>query len=158
MSWDNPDGSYGKTNKSAKEYDFHCALTPSLTTMCTYDDTEENFEIAKKMHKIWRAAAELELTSDYYPITECRGSAEDWYAMQFDNDSECRGFIQAIRNVKVDAEGYTLVPPCVYENKTYRLTDMESGEQITLTSEEFARGVRFDLPKRTGRVYFYTYG
>ncbi|MBR2650536.1 MAG: alpha-galactosidase [Clostridia bacterium] len=157
MSWDNPDGSYGHTNKSANEYDFHCALAPALTSMCTYDDTEEHFELGRKMHKIWRKAAELELTSDYYPITECRASAEDWYAMQFDNEREGVGFVQAIRNTLAEGETYVLVPPMVHEGCKYSFTDSESGSEFTLTAEEFKKGIEFAMPKRTGKIYFYTF-
>ncbi|MBQ9071435.1 MAG: alpha-galactosidase [Clostridia bacterium] len=159
MSWDNPEtGTYeSKKQRPADEFSFHCALTPSLTSLYTYDDTEEHFEIGRKMNAIWREAAELELSGDYYPISECRCDAHDWYSMQFDNPVEQKGFLQAIRNTLSEDGTYTLIPPCVHEGKTYILTDRESGNTLTLTAETFAKGIEIALPKRSGIVYFYEY-
>jgi alpha-galactosidase len=157
MSWDNPDGTYGTKNKSANEFDFHCALAPSLTSMYTYDDSEENFEIGRKMDAIWREAAEIELSGDYYPITECRCDAHDWYAMQFDDHDNSRGFVQAIRNTLVEDECFLLMLPCIHADKTYTFTDRESGKSFALSSEELSAGITVSLPKRTGVIYFYEY-
>lgn len=157
MSWDNSDGTYGKKNKPANEFDFHCALAPSLTVMCTYDDTEENFVLGRKMVQIWRDAAALELSADYYPITECRANAADWYAMQFDNEKAQCGFIQVIRNVLAESDSYTVVPACVHRDRKYILTDLESGQKLVLTSEEFSRGLNVLIEKRSAVLYFYNF-
>lgn len=157
MSWDNPDGTYGKTDKPADEFAFHCALTPALTSTVTYDDTEENFELALKMHEIWREAAELELSGDYYPITECRCDPHDWYAMQFDNEQEKRGFVQTIRNTLAEDDSYVLKMPCIHAGKNYTFVNRENGETFTYTDKELAEGIKITLSKRTGIIYFYTY-
>ena len=157
MSWDNPDGTYGKTERPIDEFAFHCALTPAISSTITYDDTEEHFAIAAKMHEIWRDAAELELRGDYYPITECRSDAHDWYAMQFDHEKEHRGFVQIIRNILAEDDSYLLKMPCVHEGKTYTLTNRENGEELTYTAGELVRGVKIRLPKRAGVIWFYTY-
>ena len=157
MSWDNLDGTYGTTDKPADEFAFHCALTPAITSTVTYDDTEENFAVASKMHEIWREAAELEMRGDYYPITECRGDAHDWYAMQFDHEVELRGFVQIIRNTLAEEEVYLLRLPCVHEGMTYTLTDRESGKQLTYTAGELSEGIEIALPRRTGVIWFYSY-
>ena len=157
MSWDNEDGTYSRTNKPANEYDFHCAMAPSLTSMYTYDDTDEHYAIGLKMDEIWREAAELELTGDYYPITECRVDAHDWYAMQFDNPEEHRGFVQVIRNVLADEESFLLKMPCIHDDKTYTLTDRETGENVIISSNELKCGMTVSLPKRKGIIYFYNY-
>lgn len=157
MSWDNPDGTYGKTERPIDEFAFHCALTPAITSTITCDDTEEHFAIAAKMQELWREAAELEMSGDYYPITECRGDAHDWYAMQFDHEADGRGFVQVIRNILAEDDYYLLKMPCVREGKTYTLTNRENGEELTYTAEELAEGIEIELPKRTGVVYFYTY-
>lgn len=157
MSWDNEDGTYGKTEKPATEFAYHCALAPSLTDVLTYNDTEEQYELAKKMCPIWREAAELELSGDYYPMTECRCDPHDWYAMQFDNPSERRGFIQVIRNTLAEDDTFLACAPCVHEGKTYTLTDRESGSSFTLSSDELRRGFSVPLNKREGIIYFYTF-
>ena len=158
MNWDNAEnGTYENGGRPTDEFAFHCALAPALTSMYTYDDSEEHFEIGRKMDAIWREAAELELSGDYYPITECRCDPHDWYAMQFDNATKSRGFIQAIRNTLADNDTFTLNIPCVHDGMTYTLTDKESGKVITATSEELKKGFSVSLPKRTGIIYFYEY-
>ncbi|MBE6592514.1 MAG: hypothetical protein E7642_00800 [Ruminococcaceae bacterium] len=158
MNWDNAEnGTYENGGRPTDRFAFHCALTPALTSMFTYDDSEENFEIGREMDEIWREAAELELKGDYYPISECRCDPHDWYAMQFDYETECRGFVQAIRNTLAEDESYTLNIPCIHASKTYTLTDRESGNTIKLSAEELAKGLTVSLPKRTGIIYFYEF-
>lgn len=157
MSWDKPDGTYGTANKPPVEFDFHCALAPALTSMYTYDDTEEHFEIGRKMDLIWREAAELELSGDYYPLSECNCDPHDWYAMQFDDPKSRRGFIQVIRNTLAEPDSYHLNLPCVHDGMTYILTDRESGESRTLNASELSRGLDVKLNKREGIIFFYEY-
>ena len=125
--------------------------------MYTYDDTEEHFEIGRRMDAIWREAAELELSGDYYPITECRCDPHDWYAMQFDHAAEQRGFVQVIRNTLVEGDTYTVKLPCIHPNATYTLIDRETGNTRTLTSAQLSVGFTVTLPKRSGIVLFYQY-
>ena len=158
MNWDNAeDGSYEKGGRPTDVFAFHCALAPSLTSMYTYNDSEENFEIGRKMDVIWRKAAEIELSGDYYPITECRCDPHDWYAMQFDDAKTGRGFAQAIRNTLAEDESFLLVLPCIHDNMTYTLTDSENGNRFSMSADELKEGIKISLPKRTGVVYFYEY-
>ena len=158
MNWDNAeDGSYENGGRPTDEFAFHCALAPSLTSMYTYDDTEEHFEIGRKMDAIWRRAAEIELSGDYYPITECRCDPHDWYAMQFDDAKTHRGFAQAIRNTLAEDESFLLTLPCIHSGKTYTFTDAETGKGFSLSAEELANGINIALPKRAGVIYFYEY-
>lgn len=158
-SWDDPEtGSYeAKKGREKTAFDFYTALTPALSSNINYDDTEENFAFGQKMHAIWRRAAEIELSGDYYPITECRCSASDWYAAQFDDEVHGKGFIHAIRNIHAEEESLLIVPPCVHAGRIYSLENAESGERFELTAEEFAKGIEVSVPKRSGAVYFYTF-
>jgi hypothetical protein len=123
--------------------------------LVTYNDTEEQFELAKKMCPIWREAAELELSGDYYPMTECRCDPHDWYAMQFDNPSERRGFIQVIRNIGVKTDSIVIFPH-VDESKTYVFTDPLGKRSLTVDGKVLARdGWCETLPHRSGVVWFY---
>ena len=157
MSWDMPDGTYDGGNNAPVEFDFHCALAPALTSMYTYNDSEEHFEIGRKMDNIWREAAELELSGDYYPITECNRDPHDWYAMQFDNIKERKGFAQVIRNTLVEEASFLLTLPCIHEDMTYTFTDRETQNSLTITSEELAKGLKISLPKRRGQILFYEF-
>lgn len=156
-NWDKPDGTYRHTDQSLDEFAYYGAITPAISSMVTYNDTEEHFQMATKMHKIWREAADLELSGDYYPITECHGDPHDWYAMQFENEQKQCGFVQIVRNTLVEDDSYLLKLPCVHDVKCYTLTNKENGEQLTYSAEELAEGVKITVPKRTGAIYFYTY-
>ena len=156
-NWDKPDGTYRHTDQSLDEFAYYGALAPAISSMITYNDTEEHFAMASKMHEIWRAAAKLELNGDYYPITECHGDPHDWYAMQFDNEEERHGFVEVIRNTLAEDDSYLLKLPCVHKGKRYTLIDKESGEQLCRTAEELAAGMEIAIPKRHAIVYFYTY-
>ena len=163
MNWDNvEDGTYNDGSgmgctRPADEFSFHVALAPALTSMYEYNDTEEHFEVGRCMDEIWRAAAELELSGDYYPMTECRCDAHDWYAMQFDDPDQRRGFVQVIRNTLVEGDTYLVKLPCVHPDMIYTLTDRRSGATKTLASEELEAGFEVKLPKRSAVIWFYEY-
>ena len=113
--------------------------------------------MASRMHKIWREAAELEMSGDYYPITKCRGDARDWYAMQFDHEEEKRGFVQVIRNTLAEEERYLLRLPCVCDGAAYTLCDRESGKSFTYSASELREGIEIILSRRIAVINFYTY-
>lgn len=97
--------------------------------------------------------ADLELSCDYYPLTACRASQEDWYAMQFDGESE--GFIQIIRNNRV-AEDSVTVHPHADPTRSYTFTDPLGKRSFTVSGEQLAReGFCDALPLRAGVLWFY---
>ena len=154
MNWDEPDGTYSGQNHPVDEFAYHNALTPSVTSMLEWDDPEELCAIGRRFHPVWRRAAEMMLTCDYYPLTECRQSAEDWYAMQFDGEDE--GFIQVIRNIGVKTDSI-LLHPHTDITKTYTFTDLLGKRTITVDGKTLARdGWCETLPHRSGVVWFYT--
>ena len=163
MNWDNVedgsynDGSWMKSTRPTDEFAFHCALAPALTSMYTYYDSETHFEVGRCMDEIWREAAELELSGDYYPMTECRCDAHDWYAMQFDNVEERRGFVQIIRNTLVESDQFMVKLPYIHANTTYTLTDRRRGISYKLTSDQLADGFEIKLSKRSGMILFYEF-
>lgn len=70
MNWDNPEtGAYDSENRPADHY---AAMAPALTDMLEWDADEEAFALARQMQPIWRRAAGMMLSCDYYPLTECR--------------------------------------------------------------------------------------
>ena len=159
-NWDEPDGSYNGQPHGIDEFGYQNALTPALTSMIEYYHPEETFAVGRRFHPVWRKAANLELTCDYYPLTECRKSTEDWYAMQFDGETE--GFVQIIRNVRVKADSITLTNLHIDETKTYTFTDELSGEPdghrtFTVSGAKLAaEGFSDKLPHRSGVIWFYT--
>ena len=154
MSWDEPDGTYSGKNHPVDEFAYQNALTPSVTSMLEWDDPEELCAIGRRFHPVWRRAAELMLTCDYYPLTECRQSSDDWYAMQFDGEDE--GFVQVIRNIGVKTDS-VLLSLHVDKTKTYTFTDPLGKRSLTIDGKTLARdGWCETLPHRSGVVWFYT--
>jgi Alpha-galactosidase len=144
----------GQYNSSAPtdRYSYHCAMAPAITVMTDRNDTER-FPLTREMNKIWRRVAELELSCDYIPLTVCRRSNEDWYAMQFDSPERGEGFFQAVRNTLSPDESYTLnlkVDP----EALYALEEPESGKKFTVDGKSLA-SFTITLPKRSGVIYFY---
>ena len=122
--------------------------------MIWFNGPDKEFETGIRMRKIWEQAADIILAGDYYPLTECRKDYHDWYAVQFDDADNGRGYIQYIRNTLADDEEFT-AKMFVNEGKTYTFTNSTTGETFVKTSEELADGLTIALPKRTGVVFFY---
>lgn len=152
-SWDNEDGTYDRKNaRPFDEFAFQTAVAPAVTVTLDCDDEESQFEIARRMMPIWRRAADMMLKGDYYPLSECRKSSEDYYAVQFDCVGE--GFIQVIRNVKAP-DDFTLHPMAIDPAADYYLENSSTGEIRILSGEKLASGLPVKLPGRSGVILFY---
>lgn len=149
---DQPSSGQYNTSCPTDRYAYHCAMAPAITVMTDRNDTER-FALTREMNAIWRRAAELELSCDYIPLTECRRSAEDWYAMQFDSPERGEGFFQAIRNTLSPDESFTLHLR-VDEDALYELEEPESGRRFSVSGKALA-SFTVTLPKRCGVIYFY---
>lgn len=155
MNWDLPDGSYGSGNHGPDQFAYYCAMTPSLTDMIKHDASDEAFELARKMHPIWRKAAALMLSGDYYPLTVCRKSAEDYYAVQFHDENTGKGFVEVIRNTRCEKPSFCARLKALNNDAVYLLTEAESGETVAYTGAALREGLEVTLPVRSGRIYFY---
>ena len=157
QNWDDENGNYPGTVMTGKwdEFAFHGAMSPATANQMPYNSSEEDFELAKKMEPIWRRAAEIELRGDYYPLTECRGDAHDWYAMQFDDPERADGFVQIVRNTLAEEDTFVLRMKAVRETATYRFENQETGEKREITGKELIDGVTMTMPRRSAAVWFY---
>ena len=154
MTWDADLCTDGVVYEANDEFSFQNAMVPSVTSMIWFNGPDKEFETGIRMRKIWEKAADIILAGDYYPLTECRKDYHDWYAVQFDDADNDRGYIQYIRNTLADDEEFT-AKMFVNEGKTYTFTNSTTGETFVKTSEELADGLTIALPKRTGVVFFY---
>lgn len=153
-SWDDPvTGAYSKNTRRNDEYAFYCALAPAITDLLHYDADEELYDLSKKMQPIWRKAAELMLCCDYYPLTECRESREDFYAMAFYNEDTGKGFLNVVSNNLNPETEFTAVLDMLDSKKTYTLTEAESGTVRQFSGAELA-AFKVTLTPRSGVVYF----
>jgi len=154
LNWDNEEGEYENGGKPVDRFAYHCAMAPAITSMVEYNDSQELFELGRKMHPIWRKAAELMLSGDYYPLTKCRKSPGDYYAMQFDDVNRGCGFIQVVRNTRAEEEPFTVFPH-VDEDAIYHLSDHETGNSMTISGMDLKKGFTVSIPKRSGIIWFY---
>ncbi len=155
MSWDDPaTGEYNAWH-SLDEFAYYAAMTPALTDILDHDAPGEAFALARKMQPIWRRAADFMLSGDYYPLTECRKSREDFYAVQFHDEERNAGFVEIIRNNACQEETYLLKMQALDEAGEYLLTEAESGECKAHDAQALKAGVAVTLPHRSGRIYFY---
>lgn len=155
QNWDDENGDYTPgAHRPIDEFAYHCAMAPALTSMIEYYDSEELFSLGIKMTKLWRRAAAYMIAGDYYPLTECRKSNEDYYAMQFARPEEGDGFVQVVRNTKAEAEEFILKLN-VDADAVYTLEDGETGERFNVNGEDLKNGFSVDIPKRSGILLFY---
>ncbi|MBP5632327.1 MAG: alpha-galactosidase [Clostridia bacterium] len=158
FNWDNPDGTYGG-NRPVDAFAYQNAFAPALTSMIEWNDPDEMYALGRFYHPIWRRAAEIMMRADYYPLTETRMDASDWYAMQFYDPARKDGFVQIIRNIRVEDDRTTICGYVPDENidRIYRFEDPVSGRVWTMSGRNFCSGGFEDkLDPRSGVVWFYT--
>ncbi|MBO4326781.1 MAG: alpha-galactosidase [Clostridia bacterium] len=158
MNWDKPDGTYGGS-RPVDEFAYQNALAPSVTSMIEWNDPDELNEVGRRFHPVWRKAAEMMLRCDYYPLTETRVDAGDWYAMQFHDEDANDGFVQLIRNVRVNDSRFTVRGFVPDENldRIYRFFDPFTNRVWTMSGRNFRSGGFEDaLEPRSGVIWFYS--
>lgn len=161
-SWDHPQtNEYGlkaadSYPRQADEYAFYAALTPAITDMLHHEADEKLFALSRKMQPIWRKAAALMLSGDYYPLTECRESQKDFYAMAFYDSASGQGFLNVVSNNRNPETVFTAVLDMLEKDAVYTLTEAESGDTQQYTGAQLAQGLPVTLEPRSGIIYFIT--
>ena len=119
------------------------------------DAPDEAFALSARMQPLWRRAAKRMMEGDYYPLTECRKSREDFYAMQFHDPDRGRGFFEVISNNRNPNRVYPLRLKALSPKALYRVSDGLTGETVSLTGEALMGGVEIELSPRSGKLCFY---
>ncbi len=155
-SWDLGEPQGYQWDRRVDSYSFHCGLAPMLFTTLDIRREDYDFALAQKMIALWRRAADLLLTGDYYPLTPYHRSPDQWVARQFDRPEEGRGLLQAIRLPKASATQLIVYPHALDPETVYRFENPETGETRELTGAVVQQdGFIFALPKREGTIWFY---
>jgi len=155
MSWDDAEGNYTPgSSKPVDEYAFQCAMALAVTCMTEYYHDDEAFKLSTKMVAVWRKVSDMMLDGDYYPLTECKKSNEDYYAMQFDVEDQMKGFIQVVRNTRCDEDEFVVFPE-IRGNSKYVFENPLTLENFTKTSSELKKGLKINIPKRSGIILMY---
>ena len=155
MSWLNEDGTYGRVRRKPGVYDYYTAMTPSLTDLTQFDADDEAAALALRMQAIWRRAAERMLGTDFYPLTECRKSAEDLWAVQFHDPASGRGMLNLVNGAAAETSSFVLALRGLDPGKRYRMTSAETGEVREEAGAVLAAGQTYVQPPHTGDVWFY---
>ena len=139
-------------SRNLDEFSYLCAMTPALTACLDYDDSNKIFDCARKMVPVWRKAAEYELSSDYYQLSDADSG---WYAVQFHNEETGSGFIEVIRTEKAESNSIVVYPHIIPDTK-YLFENPVTGDKKRGDSTGLEGGFNFYNPKRKGELWFYT--
>lgn len=155
-SWDHVQtGEYSSHNtREADRYAFYVALAPAITDMLDHRAGTERYTLSRQMQPIWRKAANLMLQCDYYPLTECRASREDFYAMAFYSPEQGNGFVNVVSNNANPEKRFTAILDMLETESTYMLTEAESQASQYFTGAQLAAGLTLELPRRSGLILF----
>lgn len=159
-SWDDENGEYPLRYMPAnvpadrftyENYTFHNSLCPLISlgnpkSMVSLEPDKADY--LHCMMNIWRKAANIMFTGDYYVLTPICREGSGWTGYQFHLGTE--GFVQVIRNIKCNQENIEL---SLYglEKDCWHFENPETGESFTTDSGD----ITFTLPARQGAVWFY---
>lgn len=138
-------------NRNLDEYSYLCAMAPAITVCLDPDDSEKAFAAARKMVPVWRKAAEYELNSDYYELSDRESG---WYAVQFHNEEDNTGFIQVIRTGSAEENSINVFPHILPDTK-YIFRNPVNGDVKRGDSTGLEGGFTFYNPKGRGEIWFY---
>ncbi len=155
MNWCAPDGSYDKTNRAPDKFSYYAAMAPALTDMTEYDAGEEAFALAREMQAVWREAAQLMIGTDYYPLTRCRKSSDDFYAAQFIDPDTGKGILHMVNGATATETEFTLCLKALEPDADYVLRSAEQKRSWRCSGKELLDGIAVHMEKRTGDVWFY---
>ena len=139
-------------NRNLDEYSYLCAMAPALTVCLDPDDSEKDFNTARKMVTVWRAAAEYELKADFYRLSDRESG---WYAVQFHDPADGSGFIEVIRTAQAEANNIIIYPHIV-PNTKYVFRNPVNGDIKRGDSTGLEGGFNFYNPAGKGEIWFYT--
>jgi alpha-galactosidase len=155
LSWDLEE-KQERYDRCVDSYSYHCGLGPMLIPCIDIKRDDYDFALMKRMLAIWRRAAGLMLTGDYYPLTPIHRTPEKWVARQFDCPEKGRGFIQAIRLPKAPEEILVVHPEALVSEAVYRFENAETKETRDILGTDLTHdGFTFALPARHGAIWFY---
>ncbi|MCL2160243.1 MAG: alpha-galactosidase [Oscillospiraceae bacterium] len=110
----------------------------------------------RKLLGIWEKCAEMQLTGDFYALTENHRDNKKWTAFQFDCPESETGAIQVLRNNQAKDETLTVFPKGFCGSCEYIFTNEETDETFELCGGEINKnGITFAQPVRSGAIWFY---
>ena len=123
--------------------------------MTRFDADEASLDLAREMQPIWREAARRMIGTDYYPLTVCRKSSDDFYAAQFHDPATQQGILHMVNGSTATETSFTVQLKGLDPQVTYVLTSAEEKRTWECTGAELMRGGSGNMAKKTGDVWFY---
>ena len=155
QNWCAPDGSYDRVNRAPDRYSYYVAMAPALTDITEYFADEAALALAREMQPIWRKAAARMIGTDYYPLTQCRKSSDDFYAAQFHDPATQEGLVHLVNGATAAETEFTLNLKGLDRDTVYTLTSTEQRRSWTATGGQLMAGVPVTMEKKTGDLWFY---
>ena len=162
-SWDDENGEYhGDFSPFVPfkhdDFAYYNAMTPAIGCWKWGSEADEDImSCIRKMRKIWEPAAQIMIDGDYYQLIDSHEKTDEYCAVQFDDPELKKGFVEVIRNVKVEEDSVT-VRPVVDKNATYTFHCMDPEQDFTISGKKLAqKGFEVCIPKRSGIMWYYTY-
>ena len=154
-NWCAEDGSYDKQKRLPDKYSYYVAMTPALTDVTRFDADEASMALARRMQPIWRKAAQRMIGTDYYPLTDCRKSSDDFYAAQFHDPATQQGLLHMVNGSTATETDFAVRLKGLDPQITYVLTSAEEGRTWECTGAQLIAGVAVTLSKKTADIWFY---
>lgn len=153
--WNEKNRSYDYRERQPDRFSYYVAMAPAMTDMTRYDAGEEAFRLSKQMQAIWRKAAPYMLRSDYYPLTQCRKFAEDFYAAQFHDPNKDAGILHLVNGADATQTRFAPRLKGLQPDTQYRLTSAETGSVLERSGAELSQGFPITIEKQSGDIWFY---
>ena len=137
-------------------FSYHAAMAPMLATAFDVRRDDVDHRTTRAMIALWRRAADLLLHGDYHPLTPFSRDPAAWVAWQFDRPETGAGLLQGIRHRACPAETITVYPKGLCPEAVYAFENPETGGRTEVDGATLRdRGFTFQLPPRSGAVWFY---
>lgn len=146
---------YGSNWFAPDSFAYYSAFVPAITDMTPHNAGEKDLDLAHKMIGIWKQVAPFMLSGDYYPLTVCRKSSEDFYAMQFHDEISERGFFQILSNARNPERHFILRLHAVDPSSSYLVTDLYTGKTLLFKGKQLIDGVEYELDAKSAIVCVY---
>jgi len=155
MNWCAEDGSYDKTNRLPDKFSYYAAMAPAITDMTAYNASPEGIALAREMQRIWRKAARRMIGTDYYPLTECRKSSDDFYAAQFHDPATQEGLLHMVNGATAVETDFLLRLKGLDPDRIYLIHSAEQDQDWEYSGAQLMAGITIAMAKKTGDVWFY---
>ena len=110
---------------------------------------------ARQLQPVWRKAAKRMLGTDYYPLTECHKSSDEFYAAQFVEPKSQEGFLHLVNGATASEENFAVCLKGLQPELTYVLTSAEKSTTWEATGAQLMAGVQVHMPKKTADIWFF---